>query len=85
MGVADSVQVVGFDCPAEVIKYIDNGVLDGTMVQNPYNMGYLGVRYANKMLNGESITSLLDTGAVLVNKDNFSDDNIQLLVYPLGK
>lgn len=85
MGVADSVQVVGFDCPAEVIKYIDNGVLDGTMVQNPYNMGYLGVRYANKMLNGESITSLLDTGAVLINKDNFSDDNIQLLVYPLGK
>lgn len=85
MGVADSVQVVGFDCPAEVVKYIDNGVLDGTMVQNPYNMGYLGVRYANKVLNGEKITSLLDTGATLVNKDNFSDENIQLLVYPLGK
>ena len=80
LGLADTIQVVGFDSYDGAMAKLGSGVLDGVIVQNPYNMGYLGVRYAVKCLRQEQITHVVDTGAVLVTKSNMNDEDIQWLL-----
>lgn len=81
----ESVRVIGFDSSDEEIAYLEEGVIDGMMVQNPYNMGYLGVRNINKVLDGKEIEEKIDTGATYVNIDNLKDEDTQWLLYPLGE
>lgn len=81
----ESVKVIGFDSSDEEIAYLEEGVIDGMMVQNPYNMGYLGVRNINKVLDGKEIEEKIDTGATYVNIDNLKDEDTQWLLYPLGE
>lgn len=90
LGKADSVQIIGFDSfdkgdgfeSAE--SYTESGVLDGFIIQNPYNMGYLGVRYAMDLIDGQNIASAIDTGATLVTKDNIGDSDVQRIINPMG-
>ena len=84
LGKADEVTLVGFDCFNGAAPYIESGVLDAVVTQNPYNMGYLGVRYARKVLRGEAIAKEVDTGATLITADNLHDEDIQFLINPLG-
>ena len=77
--------VIGFDSSEKEIAYLEEGLIDGMMVQNPYNMGYLGVRNINKVLDGEPIEEKIDTGATYVDKGNLYDEDTQWLLYPLGK
>lgn len=88
LGKADSVQVIGFDSferkegSKSSNEYLDSGVLDGFILQNPYNEGYLGVRYARDLIDGQSIATAIDTGATLVTKDNINNSDIQLIMNP---
>lgn len=78
----DEVQLVGFDYFDGAYNYITSGILDAVIVQNPYNMGYLGIRYARNLIKDEEVASLVDTGAILVTTDNIDDDDIQFLINP---
>lgn len=79
---SDTITVVGFNSDEQELKYIRTGVLDGTIIQNPYNMGYIGVRYAIQAANGEGVAGNLDTGVTWISAKNINDDDIQLLLYP---
>ncbi|MDE6435553.1 MAG: ABC transporter substrate-binding protein [Lachnospiraceae bacterium] len=85
LGLKDKITVIGFDSSDNEIAFLADGVIDGMMVQNPYNMGYLGVRNINKVLNGNDIEERIDTGATYVNSENLYDEDTQWLLYPLGK
>lgn len=85
LGMQDDVIVIGFDSSEQEIAYLDEGIIKGMMVQNPYNMGYLGVRNINKVLDGMKIDEKLDTGATYVSRENLYDEDTQWLLYPLGK
>lgn len=85
MGRQEEISVIGFDSSDKEIAYLQEGVIDGMMVQNPYNMGYLGVRNIYKVLDEKSIEEKIDTGAIYVDADNLNDEDIQWLLYPLGK
>ena len=84
LGKQGEVYVVGFDYfendgkSAEM--YLSKNILNTTLIQNPYNMGYLGVRYAVDVANGTPIPSLVDTGVVQVTADNINDDDVQFLI-----
>ena len=81
-GLAGRVSVIGFDPNDEEVQYVRDGILMGTIAQNPYNMGYLGVRYADKVLAGEDIPPRIDTGVCYVTKDNLENSDVQLLLNP---
>lgn len=85
MGKAGDLVVIGFDSSDQEIDYLARGIIQGMMVQNPYNMGYLGVRNINKVLEGKSIEEKIDTGATYVDGENLYDEDTQWLLYPLGK
>ena len=79
-GLSGTVKVVGFDSSEEEIDFINRGTLTGTMLQNPYNMGYLGVRYSDKSANGNYITPSIDTGAIFVGKSNINSEEVQSIL-----
>ncbi|MBR4224553.1 MAG: substrate-binding domain-containing protein [Oscillospiraceae bacterium] len=81
-GKTGQVKVIGFNSNDAELNYIQQGVLTGTMVQSPYNMGYLGVRFIDKLQSNEEIRSNYDTGAIYVTSSNLNDDIIQLWIHP---
>lgn len=81
----DKIFVIGFDSSDAEVTYLENNIIDGIVVQNPYNMGYLGVRNVSKVLDGKTIEEKFDTGATYVNAENLKDEDTQWILYPLGK
>ena len=81
----DKVVLVGFDSSEDDIKYINNGVMKGLVTQNPYMIGYETVEAAVKVLNNQPVEKRIDTGSVLVTKDNVNNEDIQKILNPFKK
>jgi len=69
---AGSVHLIGWDWTANTLGLVQRGVLDASMVQNPRQMGILGVQYAVDLINGKSIPENADSGVIVANKSNAS-------------
>jgi ribose transport system substrate-binding protein len=82
LGLGSNVVVVGFNSDPDEINYIRTGILDGTVIQNPYILGYVGVRYADKVIDGAKVPVELNTGSTFVTQSNINDDYVQLLLEP---
>jgi ribose transport system substrate-binding protein len=82
IGKAGKVSFVGFDVSQPFIDAIDAGQLHGIVVQNPFNMGYLGVKTMVESLTGKAVAARIDTGVMLVTKDNMSTPEVQALLHP---
>lgn len=65
-----SCTVVGSDGVVEMIKYIENGKIKGTIAQNPYDMGYTSVDNALKAINGETVEKKFDSDVDIITNDN---------------
>ncbi len=77
------VKFVGFDASAKLLEALGKGEIDGLIVQNPHNMGYLGVKTLVAKIRGEKVEARIDTGATLVTKANMNtDENKKLLTPP---
>jgi ribose transport system substrate-binding protein len=61
---------VGFDASPFLLAALEKGEVLALVSQNPTRMGYLGVVTAVKHLRGEPVEPLIDTGCVLVTKEN---------------
>jgi ribose transport system substrate-binding protein len=82
IGKAGKVMFVGFDASQPFIDAMNNNQLHGIVVQNPFNMGYLGVLTMVDHLNGKSVQQRIDTGVTMVTKDNLNSADIQTLLHP---
>lgn len=84
-GKGGMVKVVGFDSSEAEIAFLKGGVVQGFVVQNPFNMGYLGVKALYDVLEGKTIDNRIDTGATYVTLENLETEKVQKLLNPLGK
>ncbi|RVD55083.1 substrate-binding domain-containing protein, partial [Mesorhizobium sp. M7A.F.Ca.ET.027.03.2.1] len=74
--------LVGFDSDEKLIKFLNDGVISALVVQDPYRMGYDGIKTALAASKGEKVEANVDTGANLVTKDNMKDPKIDALLNP---
>ena len=81
-GLAGEISFVGFDSSLEEIKMLEAGIFQGMVIQNPFKMGYLGVETAVKVLNGEKVPREIDSGSVLITRDNMYLDENQEMLFP---
>ena len=79
---AGKVSFVGFDASQAFIDAMRSGQLNGIIVQNPFNMGYLGVRTMVDHLLGKPVDRKIDTGVMLVTNENMSSPEVQTLLHP---
>ncbi len=82
IGKAGKVTFIGFDTSQAFTDAMRNKQLHGFVVQNPFNMGYLGVRTMVEHLQGKGIEKLVDTGVTMVTPDNLDAAEIQTLLHP---
>ncbi len=81
-GKAGKIKFVGFDTSDLLLAALEKGELNGLTVQNPFKMGWLGVTTAVEALGGRKVEPRIDTGAVMVTKDNLNTPEIQELIRP---
>ena len=79
---AGTVKMVAFDASEQLIQGLQKGTVDALIVQQPYQMGYLGVEFVMKVINGETIPKFVETPIMVVTKDNFNDPEVQKVLYP---
>jgi len=79
---AGSIKFVGFDSSEPLLEGLKAGEINGLVVQNPFKMGYLGVKTMVMHLKGQQVEKLVDTGVTFVTLENFNDKEIQELIYP---
>lgn len=80
----DRVLVVGFDNAVRELAYLEEGVIKATVVQRPYNMGYLTVKTAVAYLKGEKVPAFIDTGSILITRENMFKREYQELLFPFS-
>jgi ribose transport system substrate-binding protein len=69
----DQVVLVGFDANPNAADAILAGEMEATVAQNPFNMGYFGVESLIKLINGEALEPVIDTGTLLVDASNAAE------------
>lgn len=80
LGKAGQIKLVAFDASGEQINALKDGVIQALIVQNPFKMGYEGVRALVASIKGEPVDKIIDTGVTIVTKDNLDDPEIQKLL-----
>ncbi|HZM87200.1 MAG TPA: substrate-binding domain-containing protein [Blastocatellia bacterium] len=79
-GLAGKVILGGFDSSPNLIDDLKSGAIDSLVIQDPYKMGYEGVKAIVDKLNGKTPQRHLDTGVKLLTKDNLDTAEMQKLI-----
>ena len=74
------IKMVGFDAWPMVVEGLKNGDLDSLIIQNPYKMGYEGVKAIVRHIKGEQVPKEVDTGVELITADRLSDAKVMELL-----
>jgi ribose transport system substrate-binding protein len=81
----DKMKLIGFDNDDKLVKFLSDGVIAGLVVQDPYRMGYDGVKTALAASKGQAVPAFVDTGVNLITKDNMNSPRSQELLNPKVK
>jgi ribose transport system substrate-binding protein len=81
-GLNQKVKLIGFDSSDKLVSALRDGDIDGLVVQNPFNMGYLAVKTMVDHLHGKPVEKRIDTGARLVDKTNLDDPVVKEIMQP---
>src|SRR6266498_1904537 len=81
IGKAGKLMFVGFDTSQMFIDAMRAKQLHGIVVQNPFNMGYLGVRTMVENLQGKTVEKRIDTGVNMITLDNLDTPESQTLLH----
>jgi ribose transport system substrate-binding protein len=79
---AGRIRFVGFDSSEKQLQAMRDGQLDALVVQDPYNMGYLGVKALMRAIRGQAVDTRIDTGATLVTRENMDLPELQRRLHP---
>lgn len=82
MKLAGKLIFVGFDSSQSFVDAMRNKQMHGTVLQSPFNMGYLGVKTMVEHLSGKTVEKRIDTGVTLVTPDNLDDPKVKELLRP---
>ena len=78
----DRINYVVFGSDNKLVKSLQDGTIDALVVQDPFRMGYDGVKTALAASRGEKVPATIDTGANLITKANMSSARSQELLNP---
>lgn len=81
-GLAGKVKFVGFDSSDRLVKGLQDREIHGLVLQDPINMGYLGVKTMIAHLQGQKVEKRIDTGSDVATPDNMNDPKIKNLLEP---
>jgi ribose transport system substrate-binding protein len=81
-GHAGKVFYVGFDSSDKLIQALAQGEIHGLVIQDPFQMGYLGVKSVMQFLHGQEVVKKVDTGSVVATRENMDNPDVARLLKP---
>jgi ribose transport system substrate-binding protein len=82
---ADQIKLIGFDSDDKLVGFLKDGTIYALVVQDPYRMGYDGIKTALAASKGEKVPAFVDTGANLITKANMNGEKQSALLNPKVK
>jgi len=79
---AGKVKYVGFDSSERLVQGLRNGHIHGLVLQDPINMGYLGVKTLVAHLQNRKVEKQIDTGSAVATPENMDDPKMKNLLEP---
>ncbi|WP_372661986.1 substrate-binding domain-containing protein [Cohnella sp.] len=79
---AGTIKLIGFDSSNNEIQLLEEGVLNAAIVQKPFNMGYLGVKTALKLIEGEDTDAVTYIESNIITQENMYLPENQKLLFP---
>jgi len=74
--------MVAFDSDQKLAGEVRDGLIAAMIVQDPYRMGYDGVKTALAASRGQAVPKDVDTGVNVINKGNIDTPHSQALLNP---
>lgn len=74
------IKMVAFDPDKTLLDGLRTGQVNAIVLQNPYQMGYEGVKAVAMRLKGESVARMIDTGVDVVTSENLTEPKILRLL-----
>ena len=84
-GKAGSIALVGFDNSLLVLRDVERGIIRDTVVQKPFNMGYLGITTARELILRKKPPRFINTGSVDISRLNMFQPENQKLLFPVSE
>ncbi|UCC96462.1 MAG: substrate-binding domain-containing protein [Phycisphaerales bacterium] len=81
-GLAGKVSFVGFDSSERLVQALAKHHIKGLVLQDPINMGYLGVKTMLAHLRGRDVEKRIDTGSVVATPENMDEPTMKNLLEP---
>jgi ribose transport system substrate-binding protein len=79
-GITGKAKFVGFDATPPEVEALRKSEIDALVAQDPYKMGYEGVKTVVAHIRGEKVPTVVDTGVKLVTRDNLDTPDIKTLL-----
>ncbi len=79
---AKTVKFIGFDASDPLIEGLKNEEIQGIIIQNPFKIGYLGVKTMCDVLNNKKVAKRIDTGVAFLTLENLNDPKIKEIIHP---
>ena len=77
----ERIKVISFDGGSDQMKLLEDGKIDGLIVQNPYGIGYATVVACARAVLGQGNEATVNAGYTWVTKDNMSKESIKKMLY----
>ncbi len=81
-GKAGDIYFIGFDSNETLIEAMRNNEIHGLLVQDPFDMGYQGVKSIVAYLQREEISDKVDTRVMMVTPENMEESEAIALLSP---
>lgn len=78
----DKMTLVAFDSDPKLVGFLQDGTIYALIVQDPFRMGYDGVKTALAASKGEKVPVTVDTGVSAITKANMTGVRSQELLNP---
>jgi ribose transport system substrate-binding protein len=76
------VKLVGFDTSDSLLEGMEKGAIAGLVSQDPFDIGYQGVKKAVASIRGEEVEKRVPTRLEMITPQNVEDESIKELIYP---
>ena len=80
-GKAGKVAAIGFDGNVDLQNFVKDGTIAAIAVQGSYQMGNMGVKTVIDAINGKSVPKFVNTGVVMVTKQNIEKPEAKNVLY----
>ncbi|MBL4936404.1 substrate-binding domain-containing protein [Clostridium sp. YIM B02515] len=85
LGLKGKIKLVTFDSTMLGIQYLEDGVIQATVVQNPFMIGYLGLKYGAMAARGEKIPKNTEIESKVIDEYNMYSEQNQRFIFPFVK